>query len=57
MLTFVISLALFLVAFAGLAAGLFFGREPISGSCGGLACRAEGHCSACREAPSRGLER
>lgn len=34
--TFFAALLLFALAFAGLALGLLFGRDPIRGSCGGL---------------------
>lgn len=34
--TFLATLLLFGLAFAGLTLGLMFGRDPIRGSCGGL---------------------
>jgi hypothetical protein len=34
--TFLAALLLIGLAFAGLALGLMFGREPVRGSCGGL---------------------
>ena len=47
--TIVLTLALMLLAIAGLGIGVMFGRQPIKGSCGGLNC---GEC-AC----GRGKER
>lgn len=52
MSTFILALCLLLLSMGGLAAGLFFGRAPIKGSCGGLNC-ADGSPCACgkREKP------
>ena len=36
--TVFLALVLILLSIGGLAVGLFFGREPIKGSCGGLNC-------------------
>lgn len=44
---FLMSLGLILLAFMGLALGVIFGRPPIKGSCGGLACIKGGACAAC----------
>ena len=49
--TFILSLAIILLAISGLAVGILFGRPPIKGSCGGLACITGADCSAC---PKRG---
>lgn len=40
-----LTLGLMLLSVTGLAVGLFFGRPPIAGSCGGLACK--GACETC----------
>ena len=48
---FLIMLLVILMAIGGLSIGLAFGRGPIKGSCGGLACIEEADCSAC---PHRG---
>ena len=46
--TLLLTLGIVLLSVAGLAAGLFFGRPPIKGSCGGLACLEDGAgCAAC----------
>jgi hypothetical protein len=42
--TIVFSLIIFVLAGVGLSVGVFFGRPPIKGSCGGLAC---GNCAVC----------
>ena len=47
MTTFLITLGLVLLAFAGLALGVIFGHAPIKGSCGGLACILGADCAAC----------
>lgn len=44
---FLLTLCLMLLSVAGLAVGLLFGRAPIKGSCGGLACIDGGSCEAC----------
>ena len=35
MITIILALCIFLLAVAGLAVGVIFGRRPIGGSCGG----------------------
>lgn len=47
MTTFLITLGLVLLAFAGLSLGVIFGHAPIKGSCGGLACIPGADCAAC----------
>lgn len=44
---FLLTLCLMLLSVAGLAVGLLFGRAPIRGSCGGLACDDGANCEAC----------
>ena len=46
--TVVLALVLILLSIGGLAVGLFFGRAPIKGSCGGLNC-SDCACSKGRE--------
>lgn len=45
MQTILAALALFVLAIAALALGVLFGRPPLKGSCGGLACG--GACQSC----------
>jgi len=45
--TILLSVVIFLLAFAGLSVGVLFGRAPIKGSCGGLSCPSGGDCAAC----------
>lgn len=47
MSTFILSFLVFLLAMAGLALGLIFGRAPLRGSCGGLSCVKGADCAAC----------
>ncbi len=47
MATIILSIAIFLLSVCGLAVGLFFGRAPIKGSCGGLACGNDTGCNVC----------
>lgn len=54
MQTFFFTLGLMLLSVAGLAAGLFFGRAPLKGSCGGLACDGGAGCGACGRKEGRG---
>ena len=42
-----IVLIIFLLAACGLATGLFLGRGPVRGSCGGSSCLKEYDCAAC----------
>lgn len=53
MATLLFTFAVFLLAGAGLAVGVMFGRAPIKGSCGGLACLGEGDCAACPKRKER----
>lgn len=48
--TFILTFVLILLAIAGLALGVIFGRAPIKGSCGGVSCIKGGDCGACRDA-------
>ena len=43
--TFILAFILILLAVAGLAVGVMFGRAPIKGSCGGLSCAGDGACA------------
>jgi len=55
--TFFAALLLFALAFAGLALGLVFGRDPIRGSCGGLRkLGLESDCSCESPCPRRRRE-
>ena len=55
--TFLATLLLFGLAFAGLTLGLLFGRDPIRGSCGGLRkLGLEGDCSCESPCPRRRRE-
>ena len=47
MATVILSIVVVLLAAGGLAVGLLFGRAPIKGSCGGLACRHGTGCEGC----------
>ena len=47
MTTIFLSIAIVLLSALGLAVGVLFGREPIKGSCGGLACQQGGGCEGC----------
>ena len=47
MATLFMSTVIILLSVAGLAIGLLFGRPPIKGSCGGLACLKETRCEGC----------
>ena len=55
--TFLATLLLFGLAFAGLALGVLLGREPIRGSCGGLRkLGLDGDCSCDSPCPRRRRE-
>ena len=55
--TFLATLLLFGLAFAGLALGVLLGREPIRGSCGGLRkLGLDGDCSCESPCPRRRRE-
>jgi len=47
MQTLLLTFGLMLLSAAGLAAGLFFGRPPVKGSCGGLAALDGTACEVC----------
>lgn len=46
--TILVSLVVFPLAVGALAVGLLFGRPPLKGSCGGVACRLGMDCQGCR---------
>mgnify|MGYP003626522882 CR=1 FL=1 len=46
--TFLLTFLIFLLAVGGLAVGVLFGRAPLKGSCGGLACTKGISCGACQ---------
>lgn len=50
---FLFVLAVFLLAGAGISLGVFFGRGPAQGSCGGSSCIKDYDCEAC---PNRHAE-
>lgn len=47
--TFILAVVLVMVLIAGMSIGVIFGREPISGSCGGVGNQVGGGsgCSVC----------
>lgn len=47
MQTILLSIGIVVLSIGGLAIGLFFGRPPIEGSCGGIACKLGLDCEAC----------
>lgn len=48
MATILLSILIALLAFAGMAVGLMFKREPIKGSCGGMGAMMGGEgCAVC----------
>ena len=47
--TFLLAFGLILVSLAGLGVGVMFGRPPLKGSCGGLACAKGISCAGCRK--------
>jgi uncharacterized protein len=47
MAQFLLAFGAILLAVAGLALGVIFGRAPIKGSCGGLSCGLGAGCGAC----------
>ena len=49
MATLFLTLAIILLAIGGLAIGVIFGRKPLAGSCGGLACAG----LSCKTCPNR----
>lgn len=49
MATVLLSLAILGLSLLGLALGVLMGREPIRGSCGGVACIGGAECAACAE--------
>lgn len=51
---FLIAFCLVVLAVAGLSLGVIFGRAPIKGSCGGLACVPGAACGACKRRKGQG---
>lgn len=51
-----LAIIVFCLAFGGLALGLIWGREPIKGSCGGLACIPGTDCAACPRRDKGGVQ-
>ncbi|MCR8725533.1 (Na+)-NQR maturation NqrM [Frigidibacter sp. ROC022] len=49
MAIFLITFAGIALTFLGLSLGVLFGRPPIKGSCGGLACVPGAACAGCRK--------
>ncbi|NNE78701.1 MAG: hypothetical protein HKN18_00375 [Silicimonas sp.] len=54
MATFILAFIFLGVAILGLAVGVIAGRQPIKGSCGGLACHKGINCGVCKR--RRGVE-
>ncbi len=48
MASILLTFFILLISMCGLAVGVFLGRAPIKGSCGGLACR---NCGGCKKIP------
>ena len=46
-ISLIATVAVFGLLASGLALGQMFGRTPIKGSCGGLACLKAGPCEGC----------
>ncbi len=46
--TIILTFVILLLAIVGLAVGVIAGRDPIKGSCGGLACLKGVSCGACK---------
>ena len=53
MATLALTFLVFVLVFAGLAAGLLAGRGPIKGSCGGIAAMTKEDCPICGGNPAR----
>lgn len=53
--TILLTVVLMLLAFAGMAIGIMFGRQPIKGSCGGMSALAggDGSCKLCGGDPQK----
>jgi hypothetical protein len=52
-MTLLLTLLFMLLAVGAMAIGLFFGRRPLQGSCGGLAQMGLGDCEICGGDPAR----
>jgi len=52
-MTLLLVFLIMLLAVAAMAVGLFFGRRPLQGSCGGLARLGLGECEICGGDPAR----
>lgn len=54
MTTILASIVVMLLAVAGLAVGVLMGRQPIKGSCGGMAALSSGGtCAVCGDNPAK----
>ena len=53
-MVFILAFVIMAIIMAGMAIGVMSGREPLKGSCGGLAAVGiEGKCEICGDDPSR----
>ncbi|MEX0957179.1 MAG: hypothetical protein WDZ83_18445 [Rhizobiaceae bacterium] len=54
--TILLSLAVLALSILGLSLGVIMGREPIRGSCGGVACIKGAQCASCGQREAAGAE-
>ncbi len=52
-MTLLLTLVLMVLVVAAMGIGLFFGRRPLQGSCGGMAQLGLGECEICGGDPKR----